>query len=528
MLQKRSLVFISLVLPITRLVVSSHQDLALPARLTTRAFVLKDRNRTEMATVTQLRWPSLVSISHRCCFAIQKRYRYKKKWAVNLPSKTSCELALDHFDAFYQPLFGRRWPSVRVSLLSLPKYAAIVNNASDRNLTIETLTELGAHDIISLAARKTVNNGKRFHEENLSSVAKEEELQVSSTPLAGDNGHVQSHGSDLSSRTSLVTDDGLWVENDVRSSKESRVGFGEITLPDSSKDFESLQSHGIQGMGTGTGDIENVLTPDEALRSKDLQYFVPTEQVFSEKEQLLREELERSTFEERPISVSVLSGQTPGLPTALQVLTYPAGDVSDFPRPRADQAGLLNYYLLDAASILPVIALDLQPHDDVLDLCAAPGGKTLAMLQMIITQGGHLTSNDVSQARLRRLQTVLKSYLSPSLQSEFVTVKKWNGLGFSEPVYSKVLVDVPCSSDRHVLTEEDNNLFKPSRITERLQMTALQKDLLLAGIRSCKPGGAVVYSTCTLAAAQNDGVIQAACLTNNFGPMYFCKLRRLN
>nr|KAG5706813.1 hypothetical protein BaRGS_004148 [Batillaria attramentaria] len=229
-----------------------------------------------------------------------------------------------------------------------------------------------------------------------------------------------------------------------------------------------------RGWGTGTGDIENVLTPDEALRSKDLQYFVPTEQVFSEKEQLLREELERSTFEERPISVSVLSGQTPGLPTALQVLTYPA-----------------DYYLLDAASILPVIALDLQPHDDVLDLCAAPGGKTLAMLQMIITQGGHLTSNDVSQARLRRLQTVLKSYLSPSLQSEFVTMKKWNGLGFSEPVYSKVLVDVPCSSDRHVLTEEDNNLFKPSRITERLQMTALQKDLLLAGIRSCKPGGAV-------------------------------------
>lgn len=48
---------------------------------------------------------------------------------------------------------------------------------------------------------------------------------------------------------------------------------------------------------------------------------------------------------------------------------------------RPDSAGLLSYYLLDAASVLPVLALGVQPGDAVLDLCAGPGGKTLAILQ---------------------------------------------------------------------------------------------------------------------------------------------------
>lgn len=48
---------------------------------------------------------------------------------------------------------------------------------------------------------------------------------------------------------------------------------------------------------------------------------------------------------------------------------------------RPDSLGLLSYYLMDAASLLPVLALNVQPDDFVLDLCAAPGGKTLALLQ---------------------------------------------------------------------------------------------------------------------------------------------------
>lgn len=49
--------------------------------------------------------------------------------------------------------------------------------------------------------------------------------------------------------------------------------------------------------------------------------------------------------------------------------------------PRPDRNGLLGYYLMDAASVLPCLALDVQEGHNVLDLCAAPGGKTLALLQ---------------------------------------------------------------------------------------------------------------------------------------------------
>ncbi|KAK7107489.1 5-methylcytosine rRNA methyltransferase NSUN4-like [Littorina saxatilis] len=495
--------------------------------------------------------------SLRCCLALQKRYRYKKKWAVNLASKTNCELALDHFDAFYKPLFGRQWPSIRVSLLSLNKYAAIINNASDAEIWSQNLAELGTRDLIRDAA-KTVHK----------TILKENAKNAPQTMIPEQderNVILDVEPSSESDTTSLESKEAGLTES-------SSSGLSQTTMNKKQTEPEHHTSNMDVGYSEERKDLDgmgNILTPDAMYNSTDLQHFMPTQQVFSEREELRQAEFSQSTYQERPVSVSVLPGQHPSLPLSLRVMAFPRGDVSDFPMPKADAANLLNYYLLDGASILPVLALDLRPHDNVLDLCAAPGGKTLAMLQIIISQGGHLTSNDVSQSRLRRLKTVLKSYFPQDLLSEFATVTERTGLSFSNSVFSKVLVDVPCNTDRHVLLEDENNLFKPGRTKERLQMTTLQKDLLLAGIRSCKPGGSVVYSTCTLAAVQNDGVVQAAVeelwetstidvavedlsplkeafsstfkfhsgtrlgqlvlpsLTSNFGPMYFCKLRRL-
>ncbi|XP_054522615.1 5-methylcytosine rRNA methyltransferase NSUN4 isoform X8 [Pan troglodytes] len=65
----------------------------------------------------------------------------------------------------------------------------------------------------------------------------------------------------------------------------------------------------------------------------------------------------------------------------LRCFTFDRGDISRFPPARPGSLGVMEYYLMDAASLLPVLALGLQPGDIVLDLCAAPGGKTLALLQ---------------------------------------------------------------------------------------------------------------------------------------------------
>ncbi|KAJ8406374.1 hypothetical protein AAFF_G00306050 [Aldrovandia affinis] len=242
---------------------------------------------------------------------------------------------------------------------------------------------------------------------------------------------------------------------------------------------------------------------------------------------------------------------------------------SRFKPARPHNSGTLGYYLMDAASLLPVLALDVQEGHTVLDLCAAPGGKTLALLQ---TQAiGHLAVNDFSASRTSRLRRVLQSYVPREYWSEdTVQITSCDGRKFGElerDTFDRVLVDVPCTTDRHSLLEEDNNIFKKTRMKERQKLPLLQAQLLVAGLEAARPGGEVVYSTCTLSQLQNEYVVEQALhvaqeagitahvqdlrafarlfaatfhfapnprlgelvlphLTANFGPIYFCKLRR--
>ncbi|XP_040612865.1 5-methylcytosine rRNA methyltransferase NSUN4 isoform X1 [Mesocricetus auratus] len=255
----------------------------------------------------------------------------------------------------------------------------------------------------------------------------------------------------------------------------------------------------------------------------------------------------------------------------LRCFTFPRGDISRFPPARLGSLGLMDYYLMDAASLLPVLALGLQPGDTVLDLCAAPGGKTLALLQTGCCR--NLAANDLSTSRTGRLQKVLHSYVPQDIrEGNQVRVTSWDGRRWGElegDTYDRVLVDVPCTTDRHSLHEEENNIFQRSRKKERQMLPMLQVQLLAAGLLATKPGGHVVYSTCSLSHLQNEYVVQGAIellanqysvkvqvedlshfrklfmdtfsffpscqvgelvipnLMANFGPMYFCKMHRL-
>ncbi|NWI71554.1 NSUN4 methyltransferase, partial [Todus mexicanus] len=108
----------------------------------------------------------------------------------------------------------------------------------------------------------------------------------------------------------------------------------------------------------------------------------------------------------------------------IKCYTFPRGDITRFRPARPDILGLLDYYLLDAASLLPVLALNVQPDDFVLDLCAAPGGKTLALLQTGVCR--HLAANDVSISRTKRLYHILHSYIPKEIR-ETVRVTSYDG-----------------------------------------------------------------------------------------------------
>ncbi|KAG8436967.1 hypothetical protein GDO86_007883 [Hymenochirus boettgeri] len=250
---------------------------------------------------------------------------------------------------------------------------------------------------------------------------------------------------------------------------------------------------------------------------------------------------------------------------------WPSIRISLLCEQKPDCFGLLEYYLMDASSLLPVLALDIQHGHSVLDLCAAPGGKTLALLQT--NNCRFLTANDLSVSRCKRLQTVMRSYVPRDQRTDKnvqITTRDGRLWGDVEnSTYDRVLVDVPCTTDRHSLLEEENNIFHRMRTKQRQMLPLLQTELLLAGILSTKPGGEVVYSTCTLSQLQNEYVVERAVelaasehgvhvepqdlscfrkvfkdtfnfyqdcrvgelvlphLTANFGPMFFCKLLRI-
>ncbi|KAF4117059.1 5-methylcytosine rRNA methyltransferase NSUN4 isoform X1 [Onychostoma macrolepis] len=256
----------------------------------------------------------------------------------------------------------------------------------------------------------------------------------------------------------------------------------------------------------------------------------------------------------------------------IKCLVFPKGDISRFKPAGPDSSGILGYYLLDAASVLPVLALDVQAGHTVLDLCAAPGGKTLALLQTHSVN--YLWANDLSGSRTMRLRRTLQSYLPKEFLDEnkiHITSTDGRQLGMTEEKsFDRVLVDVPCTTDRHSAMVEENNIFKRSRTKERQKLPLLQTQLLLAGIQATRRGGKVVYSTCSLSQLQNECVVQQAIslaqqelgitvqvqdlrwfaqrfsdtfhfapqlsvgelvlphLCANFGPIYMCKLQRMN
>ena len=178
-----------------------------------------------------------------------------------------------------------------------------------------------------------------------------------------------------------------------------------------------------------------------------------------------------------------------------------------FDPPQGDEDGRPGYYMMDLASALAPLSLDIQLEDHVLDLCAAPGGKSF-VLASLLKATGSLTSNDRSRDRRERLKKVLKSHLSPE---SFETVKITGHDASSwclheQEAYDKILLDAPCSSERHLLENPKHTKdWKPAR-TKRL--AANQWTMLASAFQVLKSNGLLVYSTCSISPLENDGVVE--------------------
>ncbi len=155
-------------------------------------------------------------------------------------------------------------------------------------------------------------------------------------------------------------------------------------------------------------------------------------------------------------------------------------------------------HLQNLSSLVPTRTLDPQPGERVLDLCAAPGGKTTHLMEVMKGEG-QVVAVEKSKPRTQKLKRVVAHLHAPN-----VTV--WGGDGSTyfhrEPeAFDRVLLDAPCSGEAEIHAMTDWGMKKIKRLV------GIQSRLLFSAARCLKVGGTLVYSTCTTAPEENEGVI---------------------
>ena len=212
---------------------------------------------------------------------------------------------------------------------------------------------------------------------------------------------------------------------------------------------------------------------------------------------------------ERPRAVALrfnpLKGEMPDLPFVKQPVPWePMGYYYD-PEARPGlhplhEAGV--YYLQEASAMAPVALLDPQPGERVCDLCAAPGGKTTQIAGRMAGEG-FLLCNEINPKRAKILSRNIERM---GVANALVTNEHPKNLaeryaGF----FDRVLVDAPCSGEGMFRKEE---AAVTDWSVETVQMCAnRQKEILQSAAKLLKPGGRLVYSTCTFAPEENEQVI---------------------
>ncbi|KAL3092994.1 hypothetical protein niasHS_004596 [Heterodera schachtii] len=389
--------------------------------------------------------------------------RFKPRMARVKPLRTPTMLALDNFDFYYGPIFGDKWPSVRLALLSRKKFVAVANRFSANfESNKEILKSLGTinlmEDQMKIGEQMTnrIEQMKRKLDKKAAQSANEEE------------------------------------EEEEDEEKESHsVGDGDEDqqqFDDDSDDIASRLGDGLAQFQPSANEI--VLGTKEVKRSKRSKGWDKGAYEMLNTKRVIYD----SSF-----NVTGLEGVDEPLPTVEDVLLYPRElalfshprlCIDGFPEPlkdrnnisskrRSEESPFLGWWLLDGGSALPVLALDLRDDDVVLDMCASPGGKSLMILQT--GKFASLVCNDSSLFRLGELRRALALHV---------------------PAKSEV-------SSQVILKRKD--AASVESWTETEVYDKLQTRMMVNALRSVRVGGSVVYSTCTLSPTQNEMVVENAC-----------------
>jgi len=159
------------------------------------------------------------------------------------------------------------------------------------------------------------------------------------------------------------------------------------------------------------------------------------------------------------------------------------------------------FYLQNVASMLPAIILDPKRDETVIDMCAAPGGKATHIAQ-IMNNKGSLILIERNSKRIPALEINLRRMgIMNSIVLNY-DAKKLDQLNIKA---DKILLDAPCTGEG--LIRQDKTRKKSKTLKDIEKLANVQKELLDSGLKVLKPGGTLLYSTCSIAPEENEFVI---------------------
>ncbi|MDY0118405.1 MAG: RNA methyltransferase [Bacilli bacterium] len=160
------------------------------------------------------------------------------------------------------------------------------------------------------------------------------------------------------------------------------------------------------------------------------------------------------------------------------------------------------YYLQDLSAMLVASLLPIEKDDIVLDMCAAPGGKTV-QTSLKLSKSGLILANDISKKRANILVSNIERM---GLGNVIVANEDALNICKKYPnMFTKILLDAPCSGSG--MFKKDDKMIEDWHINKVLSAAKLQKELIVAAYDALAPGGLLLYSTCSFSYEENEEVI---------------------
>lgn len=225
----------------------------------------------------------------------------------------------------------------------------------------------------------------------------------------------------------------------------------------------------------------------------------------------------KPTFIERPTTfrINTLKGKKEQILEKLQQHGFKIERVSWYKeafilksKTQRDLTGLDLYnngeiYVQSLASMVPPLVLKPEPGEKVLDLTAAPGSKT-SQIAALMNKQGELVANDNNEIRFSKLKHNME--ILGVTGNDFLKLSLENGVTLAQkyPEYfDKILLDAPCSAEARFVDGEPATYgyWKEKKVKE---MASVQRQLLSSAWNALKPGGILVYSTCTFSPEENE------------------------